>query len=144
MAQSTRSTSHIGEVIHKEKNQKKYNKTTGQIDNLKKYTTKGNKSRDNLATGEHQITREANYLKNIRIDKAYQDLLRMNLVTESRYEAFYFKCLHTLGVTFVMAQADLAIKNARDKNNPAPLFHFLINKEMNKAVDPYMPRFNRG
>lgn len=134
----------IGEVIHKEKNQKKYNKTKGQNDKLKGYGKQGTKSRDNLATDERQIKREANYLKNIHIDRAYEDLLRMNLITNTQYQAWYCKCLHTLGVTFVMAQADQSMKNARDRDNPAPLFHFLLNKAMNKAIDPYMPRFNRS
>lgn len=134
----------IGEVFHKEKNQKKYNKTTGQYDKLKGYGTDGNKSTDKLATDDKQIRREANYLKNIHIDKAYEDLLRMNMITNPKYQAWYCKCLHTLGVTFVMAQAQQAQKNARDQDNPAPLFHFLINKAMNKADDPFMPRFNRS
>lgn len=139
-----RGATSIGEVIHKEKNQKKYNKTKGQDDKLKGYGKQGTKSRDKLATDERQIKREANYLKNIAIDKAYEDLLRMNMITNDRYKAWYCKCLHTLGVSFVMAQAHLAAKNAKDQDNPAPLFHFLINKEMNKAIDPYMPRFNRS
>jgi hypothetical protein len=137
-------TSSIGEVIHKEKNQKKYNKTKGQVDKLKGYGKQGTKSTDKFATDDKQIRREANYLKNIHIDKAYEDLLRMNLISDTKYQAWYCKCLHTLGVTFVMAQADQAMKNARDRDNPAPLFHFLINKAMNKAADPYMPRFNRS
>lgn len=130
----------IGQVIHKEKNQKKYNKTTGQIDNLKGYGNPDTKSSGKLTT-DKLIKREANYLKNIAIDKAFNDLLRMNMITDIKYQGWYCKCLHTLGVAFVMAQAHLAAKNAKNPDNPAPLFHFLINKEMNKAIDPYMPKF---
>lgn len=139
---SNRSYQSIGEVIHKEKNQKKYNKTTGQHDNLKKYSTADNSSRGNLATDDKQIRREANYMKNLHIDAAYQSLIRMNLVTDPKYEAWWCGVLHKLGVQFVMAQADKAIKNARDPENPSPLFHFLINKAMNQVKDPFMPRFN--
>lgn len=138
-----RGTSSIGEVIHKEKNQKKYNKTKGQYDKLKGYGNDDTKSNGKLTTSDQQIGREANYLKNIHIDKAYSDLLRMNLISEGKNRNWYFSVLHKLGVSFVMVQADLACKNARDQDNPAPLFHWLINKEMNKAADPYMPRFNR-
>lgn len=140
---TSRTTSSIGEVIHKEKNQKKYNKATGQHDKLKGYGKQGTKSSDKLTTSDKQIRREANYLKNIHIDKAYEDLLRMNLISDTKYQAWYCGVLHKLGVTFVMAQAEQARKNARDPENPAPLFHFLINKAMNKSADPYMPRFNR-
>ena len=140
--QINRGTESIGSVIHKEKNQKKYNKTTGQIDNLKGYGKPDTKSTDKLATSDKLIKREANYLKNIAIDKAFNDLLRMNMITDLKYQQWYCKCLHTLGVAFVMAQAHLAAKNAKNPDNPAPLFHFLLNKEMNKAIDPYMPRFS--
>lgn len=133
----------IGELFHKEKKQKKYNKTKGQYDNLKKYGNQGTLSTDKLTTSERQIQREACYLKNIHIDKCYEQLIMMNLITNPDYRAWWCSVMHKLGTAFVMAQADLAIKGARDKSNPAPLFHFLINKEMNKAGDPYIPRFNR-
>ena len=132
----------IGDVIHKEKNQKKHNKTIGQVDNLKKYTSHDNKSMDNLTTAEQQIKREAKYLKNLHLDEVYQGLLMKGLISDERYEAWYFKCLHTLGPVFVLAQADRALRNARDPRNPAPLFHFLLNKAMNKSIDPTLPRFN--
>ena len=131
----------ISEVFHKEKNQKNYNKTKGQYDKLKEYGTDGNSSIGKLATDDKQIKREAKYLKNIHIDKCYEDLLRMNLITSEGYQAWWCGVMHKLGTGFVMAQADLAIKNGR---NPAALFHFQINKAMNKADDPYMPRFNRS
>lgn len=141
MRTSTGKVESIGEVFHKEKNQKKYNKTKGQYDKLKEYGTDGNKSRDKLAIDDKQIRREAKYLKNIHIDKCYEDLLRMNLITTEGYQAWWCGVMHKLGTSFVMAQADLAIKNGR---NPAALFHFQINKAMNKADDPFMPRFNRN
>lgn len=131
----------IGEVFHKEKNQKKYNKTKGQNDKLKEYGTDGNKSTDKLSTDDKQIRREAKYLKNIHIDKCYEDLLRMGLITSEGYQAWWCGVMHKLGTGFVMAQADLALKNGR---NPAALFHFQINKAMNKHDDPFMPRFNRS
>lgn len=130
----------INEVFHKEKNQKKNNKTKGQYDKLKKYGNDDELSSGKLTT-DKLIKREALYMKNIRIDKAYESLLRMNVITEGKNRDWYFKCLHKLGVTFVMAQAELSLKNSRDKNNPGALFHFLINKEMNRSIDPYMPRF---
>lgn len=131
----------IGEVIHKEKKQKKYNKTKGQYDKVKKYGIDGDMSTGKLATDDKQIKREANYMKNLHIDKAFEDLLRMELISDIKYRAWWCGTLHKLGVTFVMVQADLALKNGK---NPAALFHFLINKEINKANDPYMPRFNRS
>lgn len=141
MRSSTGKVQSIGEVFHKEKNQKKYNKTKGQIDNLEKYGTEGKMSRDKLATGERQIKREAKYMKNIHIDSCYDKLVQMGLITSENYQAWWCGVMHKLGTAFVMAQADLALKNGR---NPAALFHFQINKAMNKAVDPYMPRFNRS
>ena len=140
---SNRGAESIGQVIHKEKNQKKYNKTKGQYDKLKGYGTSDTKSSDKLATTDKLIKREANYLKNIAIDKAYEDLLRMNCINEGKNRNWYFKSIHTLGVAFVMAQAQQACKNARDPENPAPLFHFLLNKAINKHEDPFMPRFGR-
>lgn len=129
-------------VFHKEKNQKKNNKTTGQYDNLKKYGKAGTLSTVKSTTcSDKLIKREANYLKNIHIDQCYDQLFNMGLITNSNYKAWYCGVMHKLGVTFVMAQADQAIKNARDRNNPAPLFHFLINKALNKHDDPFMPRF---
>lgn len=130
----------VGEVIHKEKNQKKYNKTKGQYDKLKGYGNDDTKSRDKLTT-DKLLQREARYMKNIHIDKAYENLIKAKCITEDSNRNWYFKCLHTLGVTFVMAQADQACKNARDKENPAPLFHFLLNKAMNRHIDAHMPRF---
>lgn len=144
MHKSTGKAQSIGEVFHKERTKEINNKATGQYDKLKGYGNQGTKSTDKLSTDDKQIRREANYLKNIHIDKAYEDLLRMNLITNTQYQAWYCKCLHTLGVAFVMAQAHLAMKNARDQDNPAPLFHFLLNKAMNKSIDPFMPRFNRS
>lgn len=141
MAARTGKVESISEVFHKEKNQKKYNKTKGQYDKVKKYGIEGTKSRDNLSTDDKQIRREANYMKNLHIDKAYDDLLRMELISNPNYRAWWCGVLHTLGVTFVMTEADKALKNGK---NPPALFHFLINKAMNKASDPYMPRFNRS
>ena len=130
----------LGGVFHKEKNQKKYNKTRGQVDKLKEYGNMSTKSTGKLTTSDKQIRREAKYLKNIHIDEAYQRLLKMELITNTAYEAWWCGAMHKLGVQFVMAQADLAMKKGR---NPAALFHFQINKAMNKSVDPYMPRFTR-
>jgi hypothetical protein len=141
MHKSTGKVESIGEVFHKEKNQKKYNKTRGQYDKLKKYGIDGTKSTGKLATDDKQIRREANYLKNIHIDKCYENLLRMELITNTKYQAWWCGVMHKLGTGFVMAQADLAIKNGR---NPAALFHFQINKAINKHEDAFMPRFNRN
>ena len=141
MNQRTSGLQSIGEVIHKEKNQKKYNKTKGQYDKVKKYGIEGTMSTDKLATDDKQIRREANYMKNLHIDKAFDDLLRMELISDIKYRAWWCGTLHKLGVTFVMVQADLALKNGK---NPAALFHFLINKEINRVTDEYMPRFNRS
>jgi len=128
----------IDQLFHKEKNQKKYNKTIGHYDKVKKYTNDNLKSSDKSTTSDKLIRREANYLKNIHIDKAFENLLRMELISDTKYRAWWCGVLHKLGVAFVMVQADLAIKNGK---NPAALFHFMINKELNKSIDPYMPRF---
>jgi hypothetical protein len=133
----------VGQIIHKEKNQKKNNKTKGQHDKLKKYGNEGTMSMDKLTTSDYQIKREARYMKNIHIDQAYERLLMMKCITNPNYKAWWCGVMHKLGVAFVMVQADQACKNAKDRDNPAGLFHFLINKELNKNIDPYMPRFNR-
>lgn len=127
-------------LFHKEKNQKKNNKAIGQIDKLKEYGTKGTKSTDKLTTSDYQIKREARYLKNIHIDECYERLIRMELITNSNYQAWWSGAMHKLGTQYVMAQADLALKNGK---NPPALFHFLINKAINKHEDKYTPRFNR-
>ena len=129
--------------IHKEKKQKKNNKTNGQIDNLKKYSTNGNKSTDKLATDGKQIRREANYIKNIHIDETYERLKMVGLINDDKYKAWWCGVMHTLGVAFVTAQAEHAQIYAKDPSNPAPLFHFLINKAVNKSQDPFAPRFNK-
>jgi hypothetical protein len=125
-------------LIHKESSKEKNNKTNGHIDNLRGYDTTGNSSIDKLATDDKQIRREARYLKNIHIDESITRLTAAGLINEG-YEAWYCKCMHVLGAPFVMAQADKALNIGK---NPQALFHFLINKEMNKANDPFMPRFN--
>lgn len=131
-------------LFHKEKNQKKNNKTKGQVDNLKKYANRDTLASDKLTTSESQIKREANYIKNIHIDTCYDKLRERNLITDDNYREWWCgPVMQTLGCEFVMAQADRAMKAARDQSRPAGLFHFLINKEMNKRNDPYMPRFNR-
>jgi hypothetical protein len=129
----------IGEVFHKESSKEKYNKTNGQIDNLRGYQTAGKPSTDKLATDDKQIQREANYLKNIHIDQSIERLISVGLINEG-YEAWYCKCMHVLGAPYVIAQADIALNKGK---NPQALFHFLINKAMNKAEDPFMPRFNK-
>lgn len=131
----------IGDIIHKEKNQKKYNKTTRQIDDSKKYGKGVDSSIDNSKLNK-QLAREARFMKNIHIENAYESLLKMNVIPKDEYRDWYFKCLHTLGVTYVLAQAEISLKKSRDPQNPRPLFHFLINKAMNKATDPFMPRVN--
>lgn len=137
---------HIADLFHKEKNQKKNNKTKGQHDKLRKY---GNKDELSTAksTTDKMIRREAKFLKNIHIDSCYEKLRSAGLISNDahdRWRDWYFKAIHTLGPVFVEAQAQRALNGARDPSNPAPLFHFLINKEMNKASDPYMPRFGRA
>lgn len=141
MHKSTGKVQSIGEVIHKESSKENNNKTRGQYDKLKKYGIDGTKSTGKLATDDKQIRREANYLKNIHIDKCYEDLLKMGLITSEGYQAWWCGVMHKLGTSFVMAQADLALKNGR---KPAALFHFQINKAINKLEDPWMPRFNRS
>lgn len=126
-------------LIHKEKKQKKNNKTTGQIDNLKKYSNATNMSTDNMSTDDKQIQREARYIKNIHIDKSLEQLKSVGLVNGNQYDAWWCKVFHTLGVAFVTAQADRAMTYGKQ---PQALFHFLINKEMNRAIDDTLPRFN--
>lgn len=136
-------TKPLSEILfHKEKKQKKNNKTKGHIDNLRGYDTQGNKSIDELATDDKQIRREANYIKNIHIDETIALLKSTGLITDEKYNAWWAKVCHTLGASFVRDQANLCL-NRRDVRNPQALFHFLINKEMNKRNDPFMPRFNR-
>jgi len=133
------STSPLSEIlIHKEKKQKKNNKTNRQIDKLKGYSTPDNMSKENMATDDKQIRREANFIKNINIDESITKLTQVGLLIEG-YEGWYAKCMHVLGVPFVMAQADQALSKGK---NPPGLFHFLLNKAMNKHHDPFMPRFN--
>lgn len=128
----------------KERSKEKNNKARGQFDNLKKYanpSTKSSGESGTLATADKLIKREANYLKNIHIDEAYQKLKLMGLITnrDDQYQAWWCGVMHKLGVAFVMAQADQATKNAT--TSPAGLFHFLINKAINKLDDPNLPRF---
>lgn len=132
----------LGEVFHKERSKEKNNKTKGQYDNLKGYTTSGDKAIDKLATDDKQIQREANYIKNIHIDETIKLLKSVGLVMDNKYDAWWAKVCHTLGSSFVRDQANMCL-NKREVRNPQALFHFLINKEMNKSNDPYMPRFNR-
>lgn len=135
----------IGEVIHKEKKQKKYNETKGQCDNVKKYTSANEKSmgqREHLATTDKVIKREANYIKNLHIDATYDHLRAAGLITSDKNRAWWCGTMHKLGVEFVKMQADRCI-NSTDVKSPPGLFHYLINARINKAADPYMPRFNR-
>lgn len=129
----------------KERSKEKNNKAKGQIDNLKKYanpSTESSGELDTLATADKQIKREANYLKNIHIDEAYERLKLLGLITnrDDQYRAWWCGVMHKLGVAFVMAQADQATKNAT--SSPPGLFHFLINKAINKLDDSNLPRFN--
>jgi hypothetical protein len=128
----------------KERTKEKYNKTNGQIDNLKKYTTISRSSSSQFAnppTVDKQIRREANFLKNIHIDEALDHLKSSNLVNGDKYDAWWCGTMHTLGVAFVMAQAELCLSK-KEVRSPAGLFHHLINKALNKANDPHLPRFN--
>lgn len=128
----------IGEVIHKEKKQKKYNKSTGQIDNLKKYGNSDTLASDKLTTGDlRRIKREAKYMKHLDIDNCYDQLRGRGLIADDRYRGWWCGAIGKLGVSYVLAQADLAFKNGRE---PAALFHFLINKRMNGVIDRYSPR----
>lgn len=134
----------VSEILfHKEKKQKKNNKTNGQIDNLKKYTKPSGKSSsqiDNQPTPDKLIKREANYIKNLHIDQAYERLRSVGLITDDKYQAWWCGTMHTLGVSFVMAQAEHCLTK-REVKRPAGLFHHLINKAINKSQDPMMPRF---
>lgn len=137
---STQSMSEL--LIHKEKKQKKNNKTSGQIDNLRGYHNDNQSASGQLAnqpTSDKLIRREANYMKNIHIDSTYERLKSVGLVMDDKYKAFWCGAIHKLGVAFVTAQADIALNKG---NNPAALFHFLINKQLNEKQDPFMPRFN--
>ena len=135
-------TESLKQVFHKEKNQKKYNTTTGQIDNMRGYNTTSKNTIDKSATDDKQIKREANLLKNIAIDQALERLRSVGLVNGG-YDAWYCQQMHSLGIAKVTALAQTAIDKCRAGKHPAALFHFLLNKEVNKAADPYMPRFNR-
>jgi hypothetical protein len=141
--QKRSSTESIGEVIHKEKKQKKYNKTTGHFDNLEKYTNDNAESMgqsDKMATSHQQIKREANYMKNIHIDTVYSQLRVAGLITNDKYKAWWCGTMHKLGVEHVKMQADRCL-NGSDVKNPPWLFHHLINRELNRVTDPFMPRF---
>lgn len=133
-------------VIHKEKNQKKNNITTGQIDNLIGYDTTAQPSTrksDEFATDDKQLKREARMLMNIHIDEALERLRSVGFINEG-YDSWYCKVMHSLGVAKVTALADRALNTPiRPGSTSAALFHFLLNKEYNKATDPYMPRFNK-
>lgn len=135
----------LNEVFHKEKNQKKYNKTTRQIDKLGGYNNNANESisqKDKLATGDKQIRREANYIKNIHIDDTWSRLESNGLVN-GKDRRFWCGAMHLLGVSFVMQQADDALSVTCPKHNPPGYFHFMINKAINEKKDKYMPRFNQ-
>lgn len=133
----------LGDFIHKERSKEKYNKTTGHIDNLEKYsnrTAKSNGKSVKRSQSDKLIQREANYLKNNQIDLLYDQLIKCELIMDHKYKAFWCGAMHKLGTAFVEAQANQAMQYG---NNPAALFHFLINKELNKRKDPYGPRLNR-
>lgn len=135
----------IGKVIHKKKKQEKNNKTTGQNDNLKKYTIANEKStgqKEHLATTDKVLKREANYIKNIHIDTTYEQLRIAGLINNDKYREWWCSVMHRYGVDFVKTQADRCI-NREGVKNPAGLFHYLINIHINKSEDPYMPRFKR-
>lgn len=132
----------LDELFHKEKYQKKNNMATGQIDNLKKYGNETNTSigkSSNQPTPDKLIKREANFIKNIHIDDTISKLKIAGLLMTG-YDGWYAQCLHTLGVAYVSAQADIALNKGK---NPQALFHFLINKAMNKSSDPYGPRIHK-
>lgn len=128
-------------VIHKESSKEITTKTTGQIDNLEKYTKptrKSNSQSDKGSQPDKVIAREANYIKNLAIDELYERLVSLELVMDHKYKAFWCGAIHTLGCAYVEAQANHALQYGK---KPAALFHFLINKQLNKSSDPYMPRF---
>jgi hypothetical protein len=131
----------LSKLSTKESTKEKYNKTNGQIDNLKGYSKpfhSSTRQNDNPPTVDKQIKREANFLKNIHIDEALDRLKSAGLVNGDGNNAWWCSTMHTLGVAFVMAQAETALSKGK---NPPALFSFLINKAMNKAVDPHLPRF---
>ena len=135
---------HISEIVKlKEKNQKKNNKTTGHSDTVRKYTTNDDLASGKSTTDDRVIKREARYIKNLHIETCYDKLRSAGLIDDQRHDRWrdwYFKVIHTLGTSMIMALANTAMTAARDPKNPAPLFHFLINKEMNRKKDPYAPR----
>jgi hypothetical protein len=129
------------EVIHKESSKEITTETTGQIDNLKKYSKRQSKSTrqsDKGSQPDKVIAREANYIKNLAIDDLYDRLVSLELVMDHKYKAFWCGAIHTLGTSFVEAQAHHALQYGK---SPAALFHFLVNKALNKSSDPLMPRF---
>ena len=135
----------VHKLSTKERSKEKNNITTGQINNLKGYhkvDVSTSAKSDKFATDDKQIKREANYLKNIHIDDTLERLRSVGLVNEG-YDAWYCKAMHTLGTAKVGALAETALSKARADSSPGALFHWLLNKEMNKAIDKYMPRFNR-
>lgn len=131
-------------LIHKERSKEITTETTGQVDNLEKYTKpnrKSNRQSDKGSQPDKTIAREANYIKNLAIDELYERLVSIELVMDHKYKAFWCGAIHTLGTSFVEAQANHALQYGK---KPAALFHFLINKALNKQADPYMPRFKQS
>lgn len=146
---------HISEIVKlKEKNQKKNNKATGHSDTVEKYSKDGTmssmksarlateaKGQDGVA--DRVLKREARYIKNLHIDACYDKLRSAQLIDDDRHATWrdwYFKVIHTLGASMVMSLANYALTESRDPSNPRPLFHYLINKEMNRKKDLYAPR----
>ena len=126
-ANSTR----IGEVFHKEKYQKKNIKTNGHNDIMRGYNNPQTEVNRQLATDDKQIKRQANLYKNIHIDESLERLRKAQLLNEG-FDAYYCKCMHTLGVSKVSALAQTALDKVRPGSTPAALFHFLLFKEMGK------------
>ncbi len=117
----------VGDVIHKEKNQKKNKKTKGQFDKLIKIRPPTTNVKSINAQPDKLEQREASYIKNIRIDSLLDQLMNEGLLMED-YLSWYAKCCHQLGVSFVRAQAHKA--QGDGVKNPLGLFNFLLNKAM--------------
>lgn len=126
----------VGDFIHKEKKQKKNNKTIGQVDNLIRVAQQVKSDKHEIQP-DKLLQREAKYMKNNHIDRLIERLMESHLITE-KYKNFYAGCAHELGVSKV---TEIMIKSLDQGHNPPALFHFLINKELNSKRDQYSPRF---
>lgn len=98
-----------------------------KLDKILDQSTKVN-SLPTEATSQKRQRRRASFNKNERIDQLLERLMNADLLMED-YWKWYASAIHQLGTTFVQAQATIALEQGR---NPRALFHWLINKELDK------------